>query len=46
MRLILARMLYVFDISWATTPAIDDWGHQQTFIFWQKQPLEVRLTLR
>ncbi|KAK1069987.1 hypothetical protein LTR74_004384 [Friedmanniomyces endolithicus] len=46
MRLILARMLYVFDISWATTPAIDDWGQQQTFIFWQKQPLEVRLTLR
>ncbi|TKA80048.1 hypothetical protein B0A55_01750 [Friedmanniomyces simplex] len=48
MRLILARLLYVFDVSWATAtaPAIDDWGQQQTFIFWQKEPLEIRLALR
>ncbi|KAK5689472.1 hypothetical protein LTR17_026247 [Elasticomyces elasticus] len=46
MRLILARLLYTFDVSWAKPPAINDWGQQQTFIFWQKEPLEIRLTLR
>ncbi|KAK3619658.1 hypothetical protein LTR56_023881 [Elasticomyces elasticus] len=46
MRLILARLLYTFDISWDRTPTINDWGQQQTFIFWQKEPLEIRLTLR
>ncbi|KAK3067690.1 hypothetical protein LTR53_015295, partial [Teratosphaeriaceae sp. CCFEE 6253] len=46
MRLILARLLYTFEISWASTPTIDDWGQQQTFIFWQKERLKIRLTLR
>ncbi|KAK5689615.1 hypothetical protein LTR97_012788 [Elasticomyces elasticus] len=45
MRLILARLLYTFDISWAKTPPMNDWDQQQTFIFWQKEPLEIRLTL-
>ncbi|OAP55314.1 hypothetical protein AYL99_10287 [Fonsecaea erecta] len=46
MRLILARLLYAFDISWNTKPPIRDWGEQQTFIFWQKSPLEIRLKRR
>ncbi|KIX96217.1 uncharacterized protein Z520_07995 [Fonsecaea multimorphosa CBS 102226] len=46
MRLILARLLYAFDISWGGSPSIDDWGEQQTFIFWQKNPLEIRLKRR
>ncbi|KIW22463.1 uncharacterized protein PV07_12347 [Cladophialophora immunda] len=46
MRLILARLLYTFDISWNATPSIHDWGEQQTFIFWQKNPLEIRLKRR
>lgn len=43
MRLILARLLYAFDVSWGVTPFIDDWGEQQTFIFWQKEPLHIQL---
>lgn len=45
MRLILARLLYTFDISWGATPNINDWGEQQTFIFWQKDPLQICLKL-
>ncbi|OCT52639.1 Versicolorin B desaturase [Cladophialophora carrionii] len=46
MRLILARLLYAFDITWDVTPRIKDWGEQQTFIFWQKDPLFIRLKPR
>ncbi|KIW68677.1 hypothetical protein PV04_04604 [Phialophora macrospora] len=46
MRLILARLLYAFDISWNVAPRIKDWGEQQTFIFWQKDPLLIRLKPR
>lgn len=46
MRLILARLLYAFDISLGGAAVVDDWGEQQTFIFWQKEPLEIRLTRR
>ncbi|KAJ9617148.1 hypothetical protein H2200_000869 [Cladophialophora chaetospira] len=46
MRLILARLLYAFDLSWGAAPRVKDWGEQQTFIFWQKDPLLVRLTKR
>ncbi len=46
MRLILANLLYAFDISWGAAPKVSDWGEQQTFIFWQKDPLLLRLTRR
>jgi cytochrome P450 len=46
MRLILARLLYAFDITWDVAPRIKDWGEQQTFIFWQKDPLMIRLKPR
>ena len=46
MRLILTRLLYAFDISWGATPSMNDWGEQQTFIFWQKDPLQIKLTRR
>ncbi|KAK3670744.1 hypothetical protein LTR78_009436 [Recurvomyces mirabilis] len=46
MRLVLARMLYTYDISFDTQPSIKDWGEQQTFIFWQKDPINVRLRRR
>ncbi|KAI1624541.1 benzoate 4-monooxygenase cytochrome-like protein P450 [Exophiala viscosa] len=46
MRLILARLLYAFDLSWDVAPTIDDWGEQQTFIFWQKEPLQIKLKRR
>jgi cytochrome P450 len=46
MRLILARLLYAFDISWSAPSRISDWGQQQTFIFWQKDPMLIRLQRR
>ncbi|KAK5109562.1 hypothetical protein LTR62_006913 [Meristemomyces frigidus] len=46
MRLILARLLYVYDISFVSEPNVKDWGAQQTFIFWQKMPMEIRLSKR
>ncbi|KAK4941794.1 hypothetical protein LTR10_018398 [Elasticomyces elasticus] len=46
MRLILARLLYAFDISWDVAPTVEDWGEQQTFIFWQKEPLQIKLRRR
>jgi cytochrome P450 len=46
MKLILAKLLFAFDISWGGTPAVEHWGDQQTFIFWQKEPLMIRLKQR
>ena len=43
MRLILARLVYAFDISLADDKDVWDWGTQKTFIFWEKKPLNVRL---
>ncbi|KAF2185987.1 cytochrome P450 [Zopfia rhizophila CBS 207.26] len=43
MRLILARLLYSFDITLADKKDRWDWGQQQTFIFWDKKPLKVIL---
>ncbi|KAF2258940.1 cytochrome P450 [Lojkania enalia] len=43
MRLILARMLYSFDIALADQHDRWDWGDQQAFIFWDKRPLRVTL---
>lgn len=43
MRLILARLLYAFDISLADAEDVWDWGSQKTFIFWEKEPLRVVL---
>ncbi|KEF52465.1 uncharacterized protein A1O9_11307 [Exophiala aquamarina CBS 119918] len=43
MRLILARLLYAFDMSLSGNPRVSDWGQQQTFIFWQKDPLLIQL---
>lgn len=46
MRLILARLLWSFDLAWADELKLESWGEQQTFIFWQKSPLYVRLSRR
>ena len=43
MRLIVARLLYSFDMSFEGTPSVSEFGQQQTFVFWQKDPLLVRL---
>lgn len=47
MRVILARLLFSFDLSLAEpgSSTIRDWGKQKTFIFWQKEKLNVRLKL-
>lgn len=37
MRLILARILYVFDITLADEKDRWDWGDQQTYIFWVRR---------
>jgi len=42
MRLVLARLLYAFDMSLAGS-TVDDWEQQKTFIFWEKEPLMVQL---
>ncbi|KAJ9631113.1 hypothetical protein H2204_008335 [Knufia peltigerae] len=50
MRLVLARLLFAFDISRAETNSatvnVGDWGEQKTFIFWEKEPLHVSLKKR
>jgi cytochrome P450 len=46
MRLTLACLIYRFDISSASTEGLRDFGDQKTFIFWEKQPLKVRLKPR
>lgn len=46
MRLILARLLYAFDVGWGASPKVHNWGEQQTFVFWWKDPLFIRLKRR
>ena len=47
MRLVLARLLYAFDIQLVHPNQQDQGGFdfvkQKTFIFWEKEPLMVRL---
>ncbi|KAF1976729.1 benzoate 4-monooxygenase cytochrome-like protein P450 [Bimuria novae-zelandiae CBS 107.79] len=41
MRLTLARLIFVFDMEAAET--VPDFGEQNTYIFWEKKPLKVKL---
>ncbi|KAL6161407.1 hypothetical protein ACJQWK_08592 [Exserohilum turcicum] len=43
MRLILARLLWSFDVTLTDENDRWDWGDQSTYIFWDKKPLEVVL---
>lgn len=43
MRLILARMLFSFDMQ--LTPESHDWDKQDSWIQWDKKPLMVDLSL-
>jgi cytochrome P450 len=45
MRLILARIFFTFDIELADAADVWDWGSQETFIFWEKKALNVRLSM-
>ena len=40
-RLILSKLLYVFDIELCRES--QDWIHQKTFIMWDKKPLYCRI---
>ena len=43
MRLILARMLFAFDMTLA--PECSRWDEQESWIQWDKKPLKVELRL-
>ncbi|KAF2682945.1 benzoate 4-monooxygenase cytochrome P450 [Lentithecium fluviatile CBS 122367] len=43
MRVILARLLFTFDIGLADEKDRWDWGEQKTYILWDKRPLRVIL---
>jgi hypothetical protein len=43
MRLILARILYAFDLS--LDPSSADWMNQRNYLMWEKGPLLVHCTL-
>lgn len=43
MRLVLARLLFAFDVRLEDEGDRWDWGEQDTFIFWEKRPLNVML---
>ncbi|XPS95574.1 hypothetical protein M3J09_004859 [Ascochyta lentis] len=44
MRIIVARVLWAFDIQLADQRDRFDWGEQATYIQWDKKPLNVRVT--
>jgi len=46
MRLILARIVFKFDLERTSDPSTWDWVHKQKnlFIVWEKSPLPVKLT--
>jgi hypothetical protein len=44
MRLILARLVWAFDIETAETPV--NWAKLRTFLLVEKKPIEVRLRER
>jgi cytochrome P450 len=41
MRVVVARVLWQFDIKLAEERDVWDWGEQATYIFWEKRALEV-----
>ncbi|PSN71985.1 benzoate 4-monooxygenase cytochrome P450 [Corynespora cassiicola Philippines] len=43
MRLILARLLFAFDLKLEDEKDRWDWGSQETYLFWEKRPLRVTL---
>lgn len=44
MRIIVARVLWEFDIQLADQKDRFDWGEQATYIFWEKRPLNIVVT--
>lgn len=44
MRLILARLLWNFDVEASDGKGGPEWRGQKVFILWEKTPLEVNLT--
>jgi cytochrome P450 len=46
LRLVLTRLLWTFDIEAVDRTILSTWSEQQTFIFWQKEPLRLKLTPR
>lgn len=44
MRLILARVLWNFDMELAPESIGINWPDQKTYFLWEKRPLKVRLT--
>jgi len=45
-RLVLARLLYAFDMTLADEKDTMDFGEQKTHIFWDKEPLMVCMSVR
>lgn len=43
MRLTMARMLFTFDMQLVSKAS--DFGEQKTYMFWEKKPLNIELTL-
>lgn len=44
MRLILARLLWNFDVGAADGKGGPEWRGQKVFLLWEKIPIEVKLT--
>lgn len=44
MRIIVARMIFAFDLTLADATDKFDWGEQETYILWEKRPLNVVVT--
>ena len=43
MRLILAHLLWAFDLSAPKGETVEAWEKQRSYILWEKEPLEVKL---
>lgn len=41
MRLVIARIVYSFDLRLSDENDRFDWGEQATYIIWEKRPLQV-----
>ena len=46
MRLTLASLLFSFDVELVDDTKGGNWGEQKTFIFWEKDPIVVKLKAR
>jgi len=46
MRLILAHLLWRFDLEAPDVEKIGSWDEQKSWILWEKTPLHVRLRVR